>query len=226
VPDPIQVPPKPVEVVAPELVENETITGSIEDIMKKIKKTNVLNLTLKPVKAPKPIKISDISVQDEEPLEIEELSPDKNTEKKLENDIKNLIEQQSSTDKKVTIEPTISSEESPVSINNSDSVETMKSEEIIEANIEIEPSKIIEKTVKTPKKPINGYNMFGVPNIVPNKTTPSNEIKDTPLVQKTSQPKRRLRRRTSVKRTKTKIEICPMCAKLKCVCGYMDKVKK
>jgi len=235
VPEPIKEPPKPIEVVVPEPVENETIIESIEDIMKKIKKSNVLNLTLKPVKAPKPIKISDISVQDEELLETEEFSSDKSTEKKLENEINKLIEQQNSVDKKVTINPSVLLEESPVSITDTDSIEIMEKKEMIEEEIEIKSSEAVEKPVETPKKPINGYNMFGVPNRVANSASPPIENKeteqrpslnDTPLVQKTSQPKRRLRRRTSVRRTKTKIEICPMCAKLKCVCGYMDKVKK
>jgi len=234
VPETVQVPPKPIEVVASDPDEKEPIIESIEEIMKKIKKTSIQNLTLKPVKTPKPIKIFDKSVQDEELLKTEEFSTDKSVEIKLENKIKNLIEQQSSEDKEVSIEPTISPEEPPVSSNENNSVEIMESEEIIEVKIENKPSEVIEKAVETPKKPSNGYNMFGIPNKVSNNTTSSIEIKETeqqtnlkltPLTQKSSLPKRRIRRRTSLKRTKTKIEICPMCAKLKCVCGYMDKVK-
>ena len=78
--------------------------------------------------------------------------------------------------------------------------------------------------------------MFGVPNRVSNNNTPSIKIqeteklpslKDTPLEQKSSLSKRKTRRRTSATKTKSKIEICPMCGGLnKCTCGYMDKVKK
>ena len=89
--------------------------------------------------------------------------------------------------------------------------------------------------MKSPKKPSMGYNMFGVPNRVSNNAALSNEHRETEAqprssdispVQKKSIPKSRIRRRTSVKRTKTKIEICPMCGKLSCTCGYMARIKK
>ncbi len=238
VPVPIQVPPKPVEAVSPEPIEEDPIIGSIEEIMKKIKKSNVLNLTLKPVIPPKPIKIVDNSIQDEENLESKEIPsifPVETAEGKLEDEIRNIIEQQSSKDKKNSFEPTILSEESSVSINDQNSAEIIKPKEISEEKIEINPSIEEEKIEKAPKKLNRGYNLFGVPNRISNNKAPSIKIQDsekqpslkgTPVIRKSSKPKRLNRRRTFAKRTKPKIEICPMCGKLSCVCGYMDKVKK
>ncbi|QEE17441.1 hypothetical protein DSAG12_03278 [Promethearchaeum syntrophicum] len=239
VPTPFEEVPAPVEEVVPETSEEEPISGSIEDIMKKIKKSNIQNLTLKPVKAPTPIKTFENSLQDDEfegSKDIPSLLQEETGHKKLENDIKNLIEQQSSEDNKFTIKPVISSEESPISKTDTNSNEILTSKGIKEEKIEIKPIKVAEKIVDPPNKSAMSYNMFGVPNRGSNNKSQPTIVKDSEkqpssqgsaVSQKTSIPKRRTRRRLSqASGTKTKVKICPMCAKLKCTCGYMDKVKK
>ncbi len=229
VPEPVaEVVPEPVAEVVPEPVEVEPKHESIEEIMKKIKKTNVKHLTLEPVKAPKPIKIIDNSIQDEEVLESKKISSifhTESAEEKIEEKIKKLIEQQDSESKKVSIKSPISSKKSTVSINDQVSAEVIKNN----------PSMMADKTQETSEKSNVGYNLFGVPNPVVKKTATSTKsqkeegrpnLKEASPVQKSSPLKRRNRRISSVKRAKSKIKICPMCGKLSCVCGYMDKVKR
>ncbi|MHA1920219.1 MAG: hypothetical protein ACTSWX_10780, partial [Promethearchaeota archaeon] len=215
-------------------VEEET-SDSIEDIMKAIKKTTIANLTLKPVKTPEPIKNFDISDQKEEILESADMISEENAGKKLENEIKNIIEQQTSEDKIVKTKPIEKFEEHSIPLKEQVPPEDEVPKEISPIKSDNKQKNIEKDLIENSKKKNMGYNFFGVPNRVMNNETPKKgiespqeipQIQKKINVQKSSLSRRRRRNSTLAKRTKTKVEICPMCGKLNCICGYMQRVKK